>query len=502
MTSNYDNAAKSILSIILTHGREAFEEAKVYLEASHFIDSKYRMIWDSFQRLEDIDSSINVITVRKDLDIQKDRNGRALSLLFGNISDYLAMTKMFVDGKIEDLSTFAKLLLDEYVVAEIDRICELVKQEKTAGKKIRLLEESAPKWYISNPTSYQTIDTIIERMIQEAESSGSVGRDIRNSLPFLSEKLFMSPGNVTTIAGDTGNGKTSLALQLVYDIARQKTVLLDEDTGRPILDDMFQEQLRPRTILFLSMEMSKDEIVGKLFCNRFNMSFDEMKALPVEEFVKLARQMEKIMKEEMPNLVIVSGECSLADAKKHCLNVKRRFGGHIDLVLFDHMALIEDVSSGRGEERERYAYASRFIKMKIAVALETHAIILHQLKKPPIDRMGKEIHEPTISRLFNGSGTAQDSSNIIFTYREYHTEKKITTINVKGQVEQINTFFITRLKMAKSRFGSTDRATPVGFIPYIQRIVPLSTIARLNLLHSDDMNYRLSDQDFKNLDKL
>lgn len=77
MTSNYDNAAKSILSIILTHGREAFEEAKIHLEASHFVESKYRMMWDSFQRLEDIDSSINVITVRKDLDIQKDRNGRA-----------------------------------------------------------------------------------------------------------------------------------------------------------------------------------------------------------------------------------------------------------------------------------------------------------------------------------------------------------------------------------------------------------------------------------------
>jgi len=501
MTSNYDNAAKSILSIILTHGREAFEEAKIHLEASHFVKSKYRMMWDSFQRLEDIDSSINVITVRKDLDIQKDRNGRALSLLFGNVSDYLAMIKMFIDGEIGDLYTFAKLLLDEYVVAEIDRVCDLVKQERTAGRKIRLLEESAPKWYISNPKSYQTIDAIVERMIREAEASGKIGRDIRNSLPMLSESLFMSPGNVTTIAGDTGSGKTSLALQLVYDIARQRTVLLDEDSGRPILDEMFQEQTRPRTILFLSMEMSKDEIVGKLFCNRFNMSFDEMKALPVDEFVKLAREMEKIMQEEMPNLVIVSGECSLADSKKHCLNVKRRFG-HLDLVVYDHIGLLEDILTGHGDEHVKYGRATRYIKMKIAVSLDTHAVMLSQLRKPQIDRMGKEIHEPTISRLYNGSGTAQDSSNIIFTYREYSVEKRKTTIQVQGKLEQISTFFITRLKFAKSRFGSTDKATPVGFIPYIQRIVPLSTIARLDLLNSEDRDYRLSDKDFRHLDKL
>lgn len=501
---SYDNAAKAILSIILNNGETAFVEASAYLNTDYFLKIQYKIIWDSMQWLYDNGSTINRITILKDLEVKKDVDGNPKSHFLGSgkkPSEYLANLKLFAQNDtIDNIIDYAKMMLDEYVVVKNNEMCDLVKAEKTAGKQIKIIEEYAPLWYISDTKQYQTASDILKELARDAKNGKlNKDRDIKNNLPFLSEYLIMTPCNTTVIAGDTGHGKSSLALQLVYDIAREQVPVIDSDTGRVILDENFREKMRYRTILFLSMEMEKHEVVGKLFCNRFNMSWAEMKALPEKEFAKLADEMALILEKEMPNLVIESGDMSLSDSKKHIANVDKKFGG-IDIVVFDHIGLLSDVyEHGSNKEHERYKYVSRHIKMKIAVKMNTHCILLSQLNKASQDSRGRVDHTPTVDRLFGSSGIKQDATNIVLVYREAVLHQETTVIKKNGQAVQINTYFISRLIIAKSRFGEVTSAKPLGFIPYLQRFVPLSKIAEFGLLNSDDSKFRLTDKQFTSL---
>lgn len=501
MTTSYNNAAKSVLSIILRNGRQAFEEAETYLSGEHFVKMNYKVIWNACKWLYDDGSTINKNSVLKCLEVQKDSEDNPVIKYLSSSGKYdeaLSNIRNFADkDKIDDIYTYARMMLDEFVVAKNREMCEQVMLEKTAGKQIKIIEDYAKFWHTSDTKKYETASDIMLEMGKLAEKGTGLHKtEIRNSVPFLSEYLSMSPGNTTVIAGDTSHGKTSVALQLVYDIARQRTPIIDKETGRPVLDEMFLEISRPRTILLLSLEMEKHEIMGKLFCNRFNMSWDEMKALPDEKFAKLAKEMAKIMKDEMPNLVIESGSMTLNDCVKHCAVVEKKFGA-LDLVVIDHIGLLDDVYAKSFEaQHEKYAYASRFCKMKIAVSMNTHCLLLSQLNKASIDKYGKINHLPTVDRLFGASGIKQDASNIIFIYRENKIPEETTIIQAGNKPIQINTFFMVRLLVAKSRFGEYTSPKPVGYIPYLQRIIPLSKINEFGLLHSNDSKFRLSPEQF------
>ena len=77
--------------------------------------------------------------------------------------------------------------------------------------------------------------------------------------------------------------------------------------------------------------------------------------------------------------------------------------------------------------------------------------------------------------------------------------QETTVIKKGGKAMQISTYFISRLIVAKSRFGEVTSAKPVGFIPYIQRFVPLSKIAEFGLINSDDSKFRLTKEQFANI---
>lgn len=500
---SYNNAIKSILSIVLNHGSNAFEEASRHIDTKHFLQNKYRVIWNAYKWIYEDETSINKTSVMKCLEAQKDSDGnqniKYLSST-GKYEEVLSSIKSFaLKDTLSDIETYVRIILDEYVVAKNNEMCSRVMAEKTAGNQIKIIDEYADIWHEADIKSFKTISEIMGEMATEAESGiSSHNNGIRTSLPFLSEHLVMTPGNITVIAGDTSHGKSSLAIQLIADVASQKVTLIDEDTHRPALDENFNEVQRDRIIVLFSLEMDEKEFASKLFCNAHNMSIEEMRALSDKEFAKFARQVQAWMAEKMPNLIIESGDFSLNDCKKKIAIIKSRYK-HIDLVVFDHIGLLSDIHDHMlGDEHQRYKYCSRQAKMKIAVKLHTHCILLSQLNKAQTDKFGKTNHLPSVDRLFGSSGIKQDASNIIFIYREHAISPPIdaTNIVISNRAVQIKTYFITRIMIAKSRFGSITTAKPVGFIPYIQKIVPLQKIHEWELLQSDDPNLRLTKEQF------
>ena len=77
-------------------------------------------------------------------------------------------------------------------------------------------------------------DTMIEKNKSSVDGDQTI---VHANIPMIDKYVWFAPGNQTIIAGDTGHGKTSLSLQIAWNIAKQRKKVIDLDTGRPRLDD-------------------------------------------------------------------------------------------------------------------------------------------------------------------------------------------------------------------------------------------------------------------------
>jgi replicative DNA helicase len=114
--------------------------------------------------------------------------------------------------------------------------------------------------------------------------------------------------------------------------------------------------------------------------------------------------------------------------------------------------------------------------------LETHTIALSQLNKPASDKNGAVVHKPNLDRLFGSSALKQDATHVIFVYREWSVGIKKIMLGT----ESASSYYISKILIAKHRFGHNQIDITVGFIPYLAYFVPLDIIRKLNLTNSVD----------------
>lgn len=498
----FEKAQKSILSIILNHGEKAYQEAAQVISSEHFINDKYRIIWDAMTYMVDNNYTINNVTIVKHLEVQKDKNDVSMSTYLGDKNPYdilLDIQAFDTKSGIKDIHTFAKLMIDEFGVYKNKEMATKIQRAKTVGQQLSIIEEYSKYWYINDSDKPKTAAEIGIDILKTCNTQSGINiRTIKTRLPVLSEYLRLSPANQTIIAGDTGQGKSSLAIQLAADIANQLVPDVDKDTGRIILNDNFEEVTRHRVVLFLSLEMTKEEIFSQFACWRHNMSYNEFDDLHPDIKKNMLEDTTEWVKKTMPNLTIISGCMSLHDIQKYCSLVSAMNGGHIDLVIVDHIGLLEEIetATSMGRENTAYKYCSRWLKMKIATKMKTHTILLSQLNKAIPDARGKINHKPNSDRLYSSSGLKQDASNIIFVYREFNVDKFSTDIKDKNgnAIAIIKTSHISKIIITKSRFGSILSERTIGFIPYLKRFVPIKFIMETNLCNEPNTDIRLTEE--------
>jgi replicative DNA helicase len=482
---------KAVISIILNNGKAGYDEAvKLGIEKKHFIKDVYRVIWDAFTWISEDGSSMNKVTVRKCLEVN---NTLKYISIDGKHDDVLLDIRAFAKNEtIESMHTFARMLLDEYALNMNKEMATQLLAATTSGQQAKIIEKFSDTLYAGNINKLHTALDVINDILEKTEKS-QVGiiDTMKTRLPVLSKYLNMTPTNQTVIAGDTGQGKSSLALQLVEDLASQTTSKIDKETGRLELDENFNEILRHRVILFFALEMTRDEIVYKIYCSRNNINFDMIYSLPKAKFLELGKKAREYIQTFLPNLIIVDeSDMNLNGIQKYCARVKMEYG-YLDAVIVDHIGLLEEIYMSSADETRQYKFVSRYMKMKIAKKYNTHTILISQLNKAFTGKDGMTNHLPSADRLF-GSGTKQDATNIIFVYWEKIIGKQ--TIQV-GADKNVSSHFVTKIIIGKSRFGATVSPKAVGWIPYIQRIVPFEFIEKWNLKYAkDDGSFILTDE--------
>ena len=193
---------------------------------------------------------------------------------------------------------------------------------------------------------------------------------------------------MTYLTGDTGGGKSVMALQIAYNVAANYG-----------------------PVLVASNEILSPETTQRMVAWQAGVRGNLLKYGPAEE---LARG--------LPDIEIVMGRMSstphplyMTDVTMDMMQIRQvvqkkvvEAGRDLALIVIDRLELLDDqVAGGRADEMERIVEISRRVK-RLARDTRTHVLGVVQLRK-----MNDQNKRPTLDDLKGAAALKQDAQNVI-----------------------------------------------------------------------------------------
>lgn len=227
--------------------------------------------------------------------------------------------------------------------------------------------------------------------------------------------------DLTVVAGETSQGKTSFALALALNTA------ID---GNPVA--------------VYSLEMSIDQCAARLLSMRTGLNGRRVLCSPLtnEEYSAMAHGI--IGMRDFPVYFDTARSASLERVTASIRRLVLAKG--IRVVVIDYLQLMSTKKKS-GSETERIAFMSRTLKT-LAVELDICIVLLSQLSRP--EKGGD--HLPTLRRLRGSGAIEQDADNVFFVYRPaYYEETEGIRAAYPGRWADVDTMDTALIIHAKGR---------------------------------------------------
>lgn len=254
-------------------------------------------------------------------------------------------------------------------------------------------------------------------------------RIIKTGLPSL-DKLIdgFEKGELITLGGYSGGGKTTLALNIAANVAKEG-----------------------RKVLFFSLEMTKTEMHKRLVCSSTRLhNFADMTP---EEFNRLIMA-SKSLEHDLPLEFIDDSDTTIEKISAICAGAK-----DAALVIIDHLHILKSDK----QFKDQYAlltYLTRRIKI-MAQDLNVPVLLLSQMNRA---NAAREIKEPTMSDLRGSGSIEQDSNLVIFVYTaenllKFQEPKEGTKKHEKWEDALEQAKGKAQISVVKNRRGRTGKFT-------------------------------------------
>ena len=415
------------------------------LASEDFFDPKHVKIYQAIFDLNSANQPIDVLTVADRL-----KKDKALDLIGGK--DYLQQ----LVGEIPTISNikgYAQIILGKSrrrglisVGGEVSQMGYDETQEvssilETAEKKLFAISER------QTPTRAENLEQLLEdkfkRLEQLAENKDSL-RGLPTGFADLDKKLGgLQPSDLFILAARPAMGKTSLALNIAYNIATEAQ----------------------KTVLFFSIEMSKEQLVDRLLSIGSGIDAWRIRngQLDGGDFKELNQTMGELSEAKLFIDDSVGLNISQLRTKVRRLHHRQP----IDLVVVDYLQLMtSDRRGGDGNRVQEISDISRGLKL-IAREINIPVMVLSQLSRAVEKREGRDKNKPQLSDLRDSGAIEQDADVVAFIYREdyYNPEtdrQNMVDIMIRkhrnGPTGQVEVVF----KPERQRYFSVERRATEG----------------------------------------
>lgn len=392
------------LSQLVSYPRD-FSILNGRFEPKFMSDEQGQIIFQAMSELGDFD----LLSLREKLDGKVDFNN-ILELERANQFMPKVMFKCYAMKVFEDYRHREKdrIIKDDGIntasltkITELDNFELFEEKEDVANEYLVKVERKYTNQADDTliPTGFQTIDSMIE----------GFGK---------SELVFL--------AGNTGSGKTTLALNFAYNAAKAK-----------------------KKVLFFSLEMKESEILERLVKNVAEVdNYATMSQEKFDRVVKITRAIEDRLSLEVNDKnITLEAMYSIVKDKQD-----------VDMVIIDHLNILT-VAEKFKDKLERLEYMTRKLK-EMAKELNIPIVCLCQLNRSNSDR---EIKYPTLSDLRGSGSIEQDANLVLFVYRpDYYLAQTKPDENspkfAKWEAEYQKYKGKAKVVVAKNRRGKTGEA--------------------------------------------
>lgn len=404
------DAEKSVLGSILLD-KEALIKIADLLQPDDFYNDKHALIYSSILELFRRHEPIDVLT----------------------ISNLLTSS-----GKLDEIggSSYLSELVEAVPTAtHVVRYAEIVKQKATLRKLIQagheisglgfgeaedirnVLEQAeqsifrVSQGYVRDKFVHikEVLDESYERIAELHDSTDpDKFRGVPTGFYDLDRKLSgLQKSDLIVLAARPAMGKTAFALNIAQNIAKDKH----------------------RTVGVFSLEMSKDQLVERLFCSLLGVDSWKLRTgkLEDEDFSNIGHVMDELA--NMNLFIDDSPSTGLVDIRTKARRLQMEHG--LDLLIIDYLQLMTS-GTGNTNRVQEVSEISRSLKL-LARELKVPVLTISQLSRAVEARSDKR---PMLSDLRESGSIEQDADIVLFMYRDdyYNPDNSdrpgITEVNI------------------------------------------------------------------------
>jgi replicative DNA helicase len=248
------------------------------------------------------------------------------------------------------------------------------------------------------------------------------------------------------IAGRPGMGKTSLATNIAFNIAKAYRGERQPDGA--------MKTVNGGIVGFFSLEMSAEQLATRIVAEQSGISSYKIRQgrITEQEFFKLSDVAAEI--EKLPLYIDQTGGLSIAQLVARARRLKRQRG--LDVLMVDYLQLLSG-SSRKGENRVQEITEITTSLKALAKELNVPLIALSQLSRGVESRDDKR---PQLQDLRESGSIEQDADVVMFVFREeYYLKnrepKPGTEEHFKWQTEMDLVHGKAEVIIGKQRHGPT-----------------------------------------------
>jgi len=279
----------------------------------------------------------------------------------------------------------------------------------------------------------------------------------------------LQPSDLIIVAGRPGMGKTALATNIAFNVAR-----VYQGEKQP---DGSIKTMNGGIVGFFSLEMSAEQLATRIIAEQSGVPSYKIRRGEIreDEFYKItdvARDMQT-----MPLYIDQTGGISIAQLAARARRLKRQRG--LDVLVVDYLQLLSG-SSKKGDNRVQEMTEITTGMKALAKELNVPIIALSQLSRQVEQRDDKR---PQLSDLRESGSIEQDADVVMFVFREEYylknREPKLgTEEHIKWQTDMEQAHGRAEVIIGKQRHGPTG-SVPLAFQADVTRFSDLAADDRL-----------------------
>jgi replicative DNA helicase len=401
-------AEQSLLGAILVNN-DAFYRVSDFLEPKHYFEPLHQTIYETAGSLIRMGKIATPVTLKTFLPADTDVGGMTIGQYLARLA---AEATTIINAQdygrtIYDLALRRDLIGigEDMVNVAYDAPVDFAPRAQIEDAERRLYELAESGRYDGGFQKFsQALAVAVDLAAKAFQRDGKLS-GISTGMRDLDTKMGgLQSSDLIIVAGRPGMGKTSLATNIAYNVARAYVPEVQADGTTKAANG--------GVIGFFSCEMSADQLATRIVAERTGVPSSHIRRGGISEadFEKIREV--SIELQSLPFYVDATGGLSIAQLMARARRLKRQKG--LDLLVIDYIQLLSG-SGKRSDNRVQEITEITTSLKALAKELNVPVIALSQLSRQVESRDDKR---PQLSDLRESGSIEQDADVVLFVYRE------------------------------------------------------------------------------------